>query len=84
MSSDKQPDGVSDGPVEDSAGAPGGAGAAQDPKNVAELTNYIQSMLQQMQDRWVYNFPIRFPKLFFSSTLHPQVPDNVRPDNLQD
>ena len=25
--------------------------AAQDPKNVAELTNYIQSMLQQMQDR---------------------------------
>merc|ERR1712096_241975 len=28
--------------------APGG----QDPKNVAELTNYIQSMLQQMQDRF--------------------------------
>ena len=27
------------------------AGPAQDPKNVAELTNYIQSMLQQMQDR---------------------------------
>ena len=25
----------------------------QDPKNVAELTNYIQNMLQQMQDRWV-------------------------------
>ena len=24
----------------------------QDPKNVAELTNYIQNMLQQMQDRW--------------------------------
>ena len=23
----------------------------QDPKNVAELTNYIQNMLQQMQDR---------------------------------
>ena len=68
MSSDKQPDGVSDGPVEDSAGAPGGAGAGQDPKNVAELTNYIQSMLQQMQDRWVDYFPIRFPLLFFSST----------------
>ena len=83
MSSDKQPDGVSDGPVEDSAGAPGGAGAGQDPKNVAELTNYIQSMLQQMQDRWVDYFPIRFPKLFFPP-LHPQVPDNVRPDNLQD
>ena len=65
MSSDKQPDGVSDGPVEDSAGAPGGAGAGQDPKNVAELTNYIQSMLQQMQDRWVDYFPIRFPKLIF-------------------
>ena len=29
--------------------------AAQDPKNVAELTNYIQSMLQQMQDRWTRN-----------------------------
>ena len=50
MSSDKQPDGVSDGPVEDSAGAPGGAGAGQDPKNVAELIHYIQSMLQQLQD----------------------------------
>merc|ERR1719500_631171 len=24
----------------------------QDPKNVAELTNYIQNMLQQMQDRF--------------------------------
>ena len=24
---------------------------SQDPKNVAELTNYIQNMLQQMQDR---------------------------------
>ena len=28
----------------------------QDPKNVAELTNYIQNMLQQMQDRWVRGF----------------------------
>ena len=28
----------------------------QDPKNVAELTNYIQNMLQQMQDRWVGGF----------------------------
>ena len=28
-----------------------GGEAAQDPKNVAELTNYIQNMLQQMQDR---------------------------------
>ena len=25
---------------------------AQEPKNVQELTNYIQSMLQQMQDRF--------------------------------
>ena len=24
---------------------------SQDPKNVAELTNYIQNILQQMQDR---------------------------------
>ena len=29
----------------------GETGQAQDPKNVAELTNYIQNMLQQMQDR---------------------------------
>ena len=29
----------------------GGGEAAQDPKNVAELTHYIQNMLQQMQDR---------------------------------
>ena len=52
MSSEKQPEGVRDGPVEDSAGAPGGAGAGQDPNNVAELTHYIQSMLQQLQDRF--------------------------------
>ena len=29
----------------------GGGASGQDPKNVAELTHYIQSMLQQMQDR---------------------------------
>ena len=52
MSSEKQPEGVRDGPVEDCAGAPGGAGAGQDPKNVAELIHYIQSMLQQLQDRF--------------------------------
>ena len=28
-----------------------GGGVGKDPKNVAELTHYIQSMLQQMQDR---------------------------------
>ena len=28
-----------------------GAEVGGDPKNVAELTHYIQSMLQQMQDR---------------------------------
>ena len=28
------------------------AGDSQEPKNVQELTNYIQSMLQQMQDRF--------------------------------
>ena len=28
------------------------AGGPQDPKNVQELTNYIQNMLQQMQDRF--------------------------------
>ena len=27
------------------------SGEAQDPKNVGELTHYIQNMLQQMQDR---------------------------------
>ena len=51
---DKSPpveDGVvaaeADGVVRGAAGEAGG-----DPKNVAELTHYIQSMLQQMQDRW--------------------------------
>ena len=29
-----------------------GGGEPQEPKNVQELTNYIQSMLQQMQDRF--------------------------------
>ena len=28
------------------------ASESQEPKNVQELTNYIQSMLQQMQDRF--------------------------------
>lgn len=32
-------------------GKEGGGEAGQDPKNVAELTHYIQNMLQQMQDR---------------------------------
>jgi hypothetical protein len=44
-----------DRPVVEGAG-PAGAGngqAGQDPKNVAELNNYIQSMLQQMHDRFV-------------------------------
>ena len=49
---------------EQSCGSPAGDGdrlgevmvlvmlaVSQDPKNVAELTNYIQNMLQQMQDR---------------------------------
>ena len=48
--SEKQPGDVGGG---DRPAEGGGAAAAggQDPKNVAELTNYIQSMLQQMQDR---------------------------------
>ena len=29
----------------------------QDPKNVGELTHYIQNMLQQMQDRSGWNLP---------------------------
>ena len=33
------------------------AGEAQDPKNVGELTHYIQNMLQQMQDRSERNLP---------------------------
>jgi len=37
---------------DDSGQVVGGDNGAQDPKNVAELTNYIQSMLQQMQDRF--------------------------------
>ena len=42
------------GPGGQVVGGDGGPGAAQgqDPKNVAELTHYIQSMLQQMQDRY--------------------------------
>ena len=51
-SADKQPGEGADRPPVEGAGA-AGAVAAQDPKNVAELTNYIQSMLQQMQDRLV-------------------------------
>ena len=41
--------------VGDGGGGGGGGGGdpAQDPRNVAELTHYIQSMLQQMQDRWL-------------------------------
>ena len=51
---DKQPGDVGgDRPEESDGGAGGGGG--QDPKNVAELTNYIQSMLQQMQDRLYMN-----------------------------
>ena len=46
-----------DPPAEVGEGGGGGGGAggdpAQDPRNVAELTHYIQSMLQQMQDRWL-------------------------------
>jgi len=43
-----------DGEPEGEAGVAGsGPGQPQqDPKNVADLTNYIQSMLQQMQDRF--------------------------------
>ena len=43
--------------AEGSTGTPGkgeegrAVAVQQDPKNVAELTNYIQNMLQQMQDR---------------------------------
>ena len=37
----------------------------QDPKNVAELTNYIQNMLQQMQDRWGREVHIWIVSSFF-------------------
>ena len=50
-SSDKQPGEVGGDRSVEGAGGAGAAAAGQDPKNVAELTNYIQSMLQQMQDR---------------------------------
>lgn len=50
LSSEKMPDAT-----EESSGV-NEANAAQqepqEPKNVQELTNYIQSMLQQMQDRF--------------------------------
>ena len=51
----------------------------QDPKNVAELTNYIQNMLQQMQDRCLSQ-EVPFSGLHSVSL---QVPDHVRPDNLE-
>ena len=53
-------------------------GDAQDPKNVGELTHYIQNMLQQMQDRSVRN--LHSPPAF--SPLILQVPDDVGPDNF--
>ena len=50
---DKKP-ASADPPAEVGEGGGGGGGdPAQDPRNVAELTHYIQSMLQQMQDRWL-------------------------------
>ena len=49
---DKSPPEEGVGAAEVDGGVRGaGAEAGGDPKNVAELTHYIQSMLQQMQDR---------------------------------
>ena len=43
----------------------------QDPKNVAELTNYIQNMLQQMQDRWGQEVHIWIVSSFSASGSRP-------------
>ena len=43
----------------------------QDPKNVAELTNYIQNMLQQMQDRWGREVRIWIVSSFSASGSRP-------------
>ena len=58
-----------DPPAEVGEGGGGGGGGggdpAQDPRNVAELTHYIQSMLQQMQDRWLtHHLVLGIPYLF--------------------
>ena len=54
----------------------------QDPKNVGELTHYIQNMLQQMQDRSVRGRNLPSPPT--SCLLCLQVPDHVGPDHNQD
>ena len=57
-------------------GGGGSAGeAGQDPKNVAELTHYIQNMLQQMQDRSDVNITslIHFLNLFRFQTMSDQI-----------
>ena len=59
-----------------------GGGEAQDPKNVGELTHYIQNMLQQMQDRSVRGRNLSSPPT--SGLLCLQVPDHVGPDHNQD
>ena len=45
------------------------SGEAQDPKNVGELTHYIQNMLQQMQDRSERNFPSFPPTTCFQPSV---------------
>ena len=58
--------GAHSGPSQTAEAAPlekvDSATANQDPKNVQELTTYIQSILQQMQDRFtVRNSPLKLP-----------------------
>jgi heat shock factor-binding protein 1 len=50
--SEKMPDATEDTPVIESSVQTSAAAESQEPKNVQELTNYIQSMLQQIQDRF--------------------------------
>ena len=50
--SEKMPDATEDTAVIESSVQTSAAAESQEPKNVQELTNYIQSMLQQMQDRF--------------------------------
>lgn len=49
---EKMPEATEEPPASTGANESNASGEPQEPKNVQELTNYIQSMLQQMQDRF--------------------------------
>jgi len=66
----------------ESEGGETAAGSSQEPKNVQELTNYIQSMLQQMQDR--FQVSRRIPPQRVSRTDVSLYADHVRADHRAD